>query len=306
MGTSASNDSKMKRTEAGWYVCENFWTYFEKLKTLGIGRTCEVVITRKIGQTDRTQYACKILKKGRPTMKKLFEREFSILKRLHHSNLPRLIGAYEDDSNFYLVMTSCPGGELFARIKNGANYNEVETCTLIRDLLRAIKHLHDQDIVHRDLKPENCLLDNNDRLPNLRLIDFGSAVYAGDPYEKHQEIAGTPYYMSPEAVRNVSRTGDQLKGTDMWSIGVITYVLLCGKPPFGGKTTKEIFGKILTGKLSWPKDSNWSDDLKDFLRRCITRNMRKRIDVNSALEHQWFRIIPEPGAVLESMPNTTE
>jgi len=288
----------MSKTEGGWYITDNFWNHFEKLTPLGIGRTCEVVITRKIGGVDKTEYACKILNKGRPMIKRLFERELLILNQIRHPNLVRLIGAYEDSEHYYLVMTCCPGGELFARIKSGANYSEMETCNLIRDLLRGIKHLHDRDIVHRDLKPENCLLDSTDRVPNLRLIDFGSAVHASNSSEKHQEIAGTPYYMSPEAVRNTQRTGDQLKATDMWSVGVITYVLLCGKPPFGGKTTKDIFGKILTGKLSWPKDSQWSDDLKDFLRRCITRNLKKRIDVNTALKHKWFQQIPEPGAPL--------
>jgi len=248
----------------------------------------------KFDKFDKTPYACKVIKKGRSNIDAMFAREFEILKRLHHPNCVRLIGAYEDLENYYLVMTQCLGGELFGRVKSGAKYTEKEVCTIIKHLLSALQHLHNQNIVHRDLKPENCLFDNEQRISNLRLIDFGSAFIINDMNRKYQELAGTPYYMSPEAVRNVERTGEELKATDIWSAGVITYILLCGKPPFGGKTTKEIFTKILSGKLSWPKENVWSDELKDFLRHCLTRNMRKRTDVNSALQHPWFDQVETP------------
>lgn len=307
MGNSAvagpQGKAPLPKSEGGWYLTDDFWQHYEKLTPLGVGRTCEATLVRKagVGEVDRTKYACKVIKKGRPTMKAMFVREHKILQRLHHPNCVRLIGAYEDPTHFYIVMTACPGGELFTRIKSGANFNELETCTLVRYMVRSIHHLHSQNIVHRDLKPENCLLDNNERVPNLRLIDFGSAVLLNESAsgEKHQELAGTPYYMSPEAVRNIERTGEQLKATDMWSIGVITFVLLSGKPPFGGKTTKEIFNKILSGKLSWPSGCNWSDELKDFLRKCITRNMKKRMKIDDALRHPWFDQIPEPGSVID-------
>eukprot|EP00494_Astrolonche_serrata_P012598 UN12702 len=114
-------------------------------------------------------------------------------------------------------MTKCAGGELFSKVKSGARYNESETKYFVYCLLKALKHIHDQNIVHRDLKLENCLLDDIGRLSNLRLIDYGSAIQY-DPNKTNecfQDLAGTPYYMSPEAVRNMERSGSELKATDI-------------------------------------------------------------------------------------------
>jgi len=289
MGNVGQNVIKPIKTEHGWYQCNNFWDYWEQKQPLGNGRTCEVVVVQKKNDQDKTEYACKIIKKTTLNMKRLFEREFHILKKLNHPNCVRLIGAYVDNVCYYLVTSLSRGGELFDRIKKGPNYSEEEVRIIVTYFLSALKHCHDQNIVHRDLKPENFLMDDDKRLSNVRLIDFGSAAqFENNSKELYSDLAGTPYYMSPEAVRNVKRVGEDLKPTDMWSCGVITFVLLCGKPPFGGREPKDIFTKILRGKLSWPPDTNWSNELKDFLRRCITRNMHKRLTVKQALEHPFI------------------
>lgn len=221
-------------------------------------------------------------------MKKLFERECTILSKLSHLNCINFIAAYQDTESFYLITSLCHGGELFHRITtSAAPYTEEEGRALCEQMLRSVKHCHDRNIIHRDLKPENFMFDDETRGSNMRLIDFGSAVIVEEG-RSYKELAGTPYYMSPESVRNLDRTEFELKATDIWSIGIITYVCLSRRPPFGGPTNKDIFTKILKYKLKWPRDCTWSDELKDFLRRIIEKDSFKRMTMDEALQHPWI------------------
>jgi len=259
------------------------------VQKLGKGRTCEVVEVKRKDTSFGENYACKILRKGKLAMKKLFDRECYILAILKHPNCIDYIGGYVDSESYYIVTSLCSGGELFHRITtNTRTYDEEEGRTLCRFMLESVKHCHDQGIIHRDLKPENFMFDTKERNSNMRLIDFGSAVVVEDG-KTYKELAGTPYYMSPEAVRNLDRSEYELKATDIWSIGVITYVMMSRRPPFGGPTNKDIFTKILKYKLKWPRDSEWSNELKDFLRRIIEKDTFKRMTMEEALAHPWIQ-----------------
>jgi len=270
---------------------EDFWKYWTVTRNLGKGRTCEVVeiVAKNRNARNRGPYACKILRKGKLAMKKLFERECNILKHISHPNCIEFLNGYIGQDNYFIVTNRCNGGELFHRITtNVTPYSESEGRRICRDMLLAVGHIHENGIIHRDLKPENFMFDTGDRDSKLRLIDFGSAVIVEDG-KSYKELAGTPYYMSPESVRNLDRSEYELRATDVWSIGIITYVIMSRRPPFGGPTNKDIFTKILKYKLKWPRACKWSDELKDFLRRIIEKDTFKRMTLNEALAHPWIK-----------------
>lgn len=296
---SANNTDESRKTAAGGLPVQtpergslvevdDFWQYWKAQHKLGKGRTCEVVqIVSKDGAR-HGPYACKILKKGKIAMQKIFERECKILTFLHHANCIEFINGYTDNKAHYIVTNLCKGGELFHRITTTEEpYTEEDGRRISRDMLLSVKHIHDMGIIHRDLKPENFMFDTKERTSNLRLIDFGSAVEVQHG-KKYKELAGTPYYMSPESVRNLDRTEFELRATDVWSIGVITYVAMSRRPPFGGPTNKDIFTKILKYKLKWPRNCKWSNELKDFLRRVIEKDTVKRMTLDEAMKHPWI------------------
>jgi len=269
-------------------VVGDFWEYWRVNRKLGKGRTCEVVEIVSKGNNPQGPYACKILKKGKIAMQKIYERECKILTLLSHENCIEFINGYTDEDAHYIVTNLCDGGELFHRITTTEQpYTEEDGRRITRDMLLSVKHIHDMGIIHRDLKPENFMFDTKERTSKLRLIDFGSAVEVQHG-KKYKELAGTPYYMSPESVRNLDRTEFELRATDVWSIGVITYVAMSRRPPFGGPTNKDIFTKILKYKLKWPRNCKWSDELKDFLRRVIEKDTVKRMTLDEALQHPWI------------------
>jgi len=280
----------LPRPEKGTRVEVNdFWDFWKITRKLGKGRTCEVVEIIAKGPRTDGPYACKILKRGKMAMQKIFERECNILNILHHKNCIEFINGYTDEEAHYIVTNLCDGGELFHRITTTEQpYTEEDGRRITKDMLEAVKHIHDKGIIHRDLKPENFMFDTRDRTSKLRLIDFGSAVEVQHG-KKYKELAGTPYYMSPESVRNLDRTEFELRATDVWSIGVITYVAMSRRPPFGGPTNKDIFTKILKYKLKWPRNCEWSNELKDFLRRVIEKDTVKRMSLDEALQHPWIR-----------------
>lgn len=266
----------------------NFWENWKKIKSLGVGRTGEVVLIKP--RKSRSRYpigpfACKILPRRRDAMLRLFERECKILSRIDHPNCVKFHKGYKDSNGFYIITDVCTGGELYHRITTSERpLTEKEVSRMTKEMLLALQHIHTKRIVHRDLKPENFMFDGND---SLRLIDFGSALDLRNG-GKHKELAGTPYYMCPEAVRNLERGEDELRAADIWSVGVITYVAMSRRPPFGGPNNPDIFTKILKYKLKWPKENNWSEELKDFLRKIIDKDPMSRMNLVEAIAHPFI------------------
>ena len=183
-----------------------------------------------------------------------------------------------------LVFRLCTGGELFERIASEEYFSERDAANITKQVLSAINYCHSRNIVHRDLKPENLLLDTGGENPRVTIIDFGtSGVF--DPEKRMSQKFGTPYYIAPEVLK---RNYDQK--CDLWSCGVILYILLCGYPPFNGANDKQIVASVLKGEFSLD-EIEWnpiSDGAKDLVKRLLTYDPAERISALDALNHSWI------------------
>lgn len=253
-------------------------------KTLGTGAFGTVrLATHK--PTKQTR-AIKILKKVDQDEEKLFL-EVNILSKLTHPNIMQIHEFYDDNTNFYIVSEYCQGGELFDKITEKGCFSEKNAAPLMKQLLSAICYCHQNNIVHRDLKPENILLDNkNEENPTIKLIDWGGARFFSKQ-KKMTKVNGTPYYIAPEVISEVYD-----EKCDIWSAGVILYVLLCGYPPFNGETDKDIMNAVTKGEFDFP-DEEWSvvsKEGKDIIKKMLTYDPKKRIGALECLADPWFKI----------------
>ena len=251
-------------------------------ETLGQGAfgTVRKAIHKVTGQ----ERAVKILKKRQQDERQFFL-EVNILSKLAHPNIMEIYEFFEDKANFYIVSELCKGGELFDKITEKGSFKEAEACPIMLQLVSAICYSHSNKIVHRDLKPENIMLENtSETSPIIKLIDWGGARYFSKN-KKMSTIKGTPYYIAPEVIREVYD-----EKCDIWSLGVILYVLLCGYPPFNGDTDVEIMQNVQKGKFCFPKEE-WdimSNEVKDLITKMLTYEPSKRISAKKILEHPWF------------------
>lgn len=210
--------------------------------------------------------------------------EVQILSELKHKNITRLVDFFEEEKYFFVVLEYLDGGELFDRIVKKTFYNEKEARDLVFTLLMAIKYCHDHDIVHRDLKPENLLLTTRNDDADVKLADFGFAIRAKGFTITTQ--CGTPGYIAPEILKSIPYG----KPADMWSFGVILYILLGGYPPFHDDNQRTLFRKIVKGDYQFHSDywGGVSKDAKDLIRGLLTVDQTKRLTVQQALEHPWL------------------
>ncbi|XP_065028074.1 calcium/calmodulin-dependent serine/threonine-protein kinase 1 isoform X2 [Musa acuminata AAA Group] len=214
-------------------------------------------------------------------------REVRILSSLTgHKNLVQFFDAYEDEDNVYIVMELCKGGELLERIlSRGGKYSEEDAKTVIVQILSVVSFCHLQGVVHRDLKPENFLFTSEDEKCTLKAIDFGLSDFV-KPDERLNDIVGSAYYVAPEVLHRSYGTE-----ADMWSIGVIAYILLCGSRPFWARTESGIFRAVLKAEPSFD-ESPWpslSSQAKDFVKKLLNKDYRKRMTSAQALCHPWLR-----------------
>ncbi|CAD8124734.1 unnamed protein product [Paramecium sonneborni] len=210
--------------------------------------------------------------------------EMNILKNLDHPHIVKLYELYQDAQNYYLITEYLSGGELFERIKAMTTFNEKKAAEYMRQILSAVMYCHEQKIVHRDLKPENILFVNDNQNSPLKIIDFGTSRKY-DPSKKMTKKLGTPYYIAPEVLKQ-----DYNEKCDIWSCGVILYILLCGYPPFIGKTEKEIMKKVGEGKYEFDAD-DWnqiSKEAKNLINRMLHVNPNFRISAKQALNDAWI------------------
>ncbi|CAH2057715.1 unnamed protein product [Thlaspi arvense] len=214
-------------------------------------------------------------------------REVKLLKSLSgHKHLIRYYDACEDANNVYIVMELCDGGELLDRIlARGGKYPEDDAKAIVVQILNVVSFCHLQGVVHRDLKPENFLFTSSREDSDLKLIDFGLSDFIR-PDERLNDIVGSAYYVAPEVLhRSYSLEAD------IWSIGVITYILLCGSRPFWARTESGIFRTVLRTEphyddLPWPSVSS---EGKEFVKRLLNKDYRKRMSAVQALTHPWLR-----------------
>ncbi|XP_048337092.2 CDPK-related protein kinase isoform X1 [Ziziphus jujuba] len=252
------------------------------------GYTCSARF--KKGEFKGQQVAVKVIPKAKMTTAIAIEdvrREVKILRALTgHNNLVQFYDAFEDSDNVYIVMELCEGGELLDRIlSRGGKYTEDDAKTVIVQILNVVAFCHLQGVVHRDLKPENFLYTSKDENSKLKAIDFGLSDFV-KPDERLNDIVGSAYYVAPEVLHRSYGTE-----ADVWSIGVIAYILLCGSRPFWARTESGIFRAVLKADPSfdeapWP---SLSLEAKDFVKRLLNKDPRKRMTAAQALSHPWIR-----------------
>ncbi|KAL6643557.1 hypothetical protein ACP70R_018323 [Stipagrostis hirtigluma subsp. patula] len=215
-------------------------------------------------------------------------REIQIMHHLAgHPNIISIRGAYEDAVAVHVVMELCAGGELFDRIVRRGHYTERQAAELARVIVAVVESCHSLGVMHRDLKPENFLFVGNNEDAPLKTIDFGLSMFFR-PGEVFTDVVGSPYYVAPEVLRK--HYGQE---ADVWSAGVIIYILLCGVPPFWAETEQGIFEQVLHGELDFESDP-WpavSENAKDLLRKVLVRDPTKRLTAHEVLCHPWLKSI---------------
>ena len=232
--------------------------------------------------------------------------EVGILKELRHDHIIRLYDFFVEPSTYYLVMERMRGGELFDRIVAKAYYNEKEARDTCKLLLQAVGHCHDNHIAHRDLKPENLLLLSENDDSAVKIADFG---FAKKVYERNSLTTqcGTPGYVAPEILEGTPYD----ERADMWSVGVILYILLGGYPPFIESTQRDLFRKIRRGEYEFHEEywGTVSSEAKELISQLLTVDVNARLTADEALENQWITgddaklMQRDLGANLEKMRN---
>lgn len=290
-GGGAADSEGERPLDKSFGYPKNFGAKYELGKEVGrghFGHTCWA--KGKKGELKNQAVAVKIISKAKMTTAISIEdvrREVKILKYLSgHKNLVKFHEAFEDAQNVYIVMELCEGGELLDRIlSRGGRYTEKDAKSIIVQILSVVAFCHLQGVVHRDLKPENFLFSTQNEDSPLKIIDFGLSDFIR-PDQRLNDIVGSAYYVAPEVLhRSYSVEGD------IWSIGVITYILLCGSRPFWARTESGIFRSVLRADPNFD-DSPWptvSAEAKDFVKRLLNKDHRKRMTAAQALTHPWLR-----------------
>ena len=274
--------------------------YYECTKQLGKGGYGKVYQVRN--KITRKYCACKKLSKLNIKNLEKFRREINILIKTDHPNIIKLYDVYESANSLYLLMEECHGGELFdriiKRIERNDMYTEKEACEIISQVMGAIDYCHNHGIVHRDLKPENLLyLKEGSEVNNpLKIIDFGLSQELNLKKILSSKV-GTAYYVSPEIL-----LGKYNEKCDIWSAGVILYVLLSGEPPFNGPSDGAIYSKIKKMTFNFPpnKWNKISNEAKDLLSKMLI-DEKYRLSASQVLEHPWFNLIRANKIPLEKL-----
>ena len=236
-------------------------------------------------------FAMKVIKKSSAKAKEEEENlmnEVDILRKLDHPNIVKITDFYSLKTEYNIITEYCQEGELFDEIKAQSPFSEAMAAWYLRQILSAVCYCHGMNIIHRDLKPENILIvkrQKNGYHP-IKIIDFGTAKVFQKEKAEHLLI-GSAYYIAPEVL---SRNYTEL--CDLWSCGVIMYILLTGRPPFNGSSEEEIMKKIKEGNYDLKKYP-WgiiSEEAKDLLKGLLQVNAKKRFSAKQALEHKWFQI----------------
>ncbi|XP_023901142.1 calcium-dependent protein kinase 32 [Quercus suber] len=233
--------------------------------------------------------ACKSISKKKlrtPVDIEDVRREVEIMKHLpQHPNIVTLKDTYEDDDAVHIVMELCEGGELFDRIVARGHYTERAAAAVTKTIVEVVQMCHMHGVMHRDLKPENFLFANKKETSPLKAIDFGLSIFF-KPGETFAEIVGSPYYMAPEVLKR--NYGPEI---DVWSAGVILYILLCGVPPFWAETEQGVAQAIIRSVVDFKRDP-WprvSDNAKDLVKKMLDPDPKRRLTAQDVLDHPWLQ-----------------
>jgi len=248
-----------------------------------LGRGGFSIVLEAVSKKDGIKYAIKIVDK----LKLLadIKREVEIMFKLSHPNVLKLHEIFKDKEKVYIVMELVQGSELFDRIVQRGYYTEKHAINIVKQVLEAVAYLHLQGVAHRDLKPENLLCSGAGDQEVVKIADFGLSKIFQDN-EPLMTSCGTPSYVAPEVLMCESYD----KAVDLWGVGIVTYILLAGYPPFYGKDDTVIFDKIAKVEYNF-NDETWnsvSDLAKDFIKHLLTRNPKERFTAEQALQHPWI------------------
>ena len=266
---------------------EKIEKYYRFIKEIGHGSfghvyRCQRISTGKI-------YACKKFDKKLIKNKKRLKTEINLLRATDHPNIIKLYETFEDKQYLYLIMEECSGGELFQRLAMNAQknkmYTEKDAAKIMKQILEAVNYLHYHGVCHRDLKPENILLSTKDDFSQLKLIDFGLSKVLKTMDDIMNGQVGTIYYMAPEVI-----LGNYNEKCDVWSCGVILYIMLSGNPPFYSNDEKKLKEKIckIEYNFDFPAFSKVSEDAKDLIKRIFV-DTERRPTISDILNSNWIK-----------------
>ena len=272
--------------------------YYQIIKEIGHGSYGHVYRCQSISTGN--VYACKKFDKKFIKNKKTLKTEIDLLRATDHPNIIKLYETFEDKKNLYLIMEECNGGELFDRLqKNALNnkmYTEKDAAKIMKQILEAINYLHYHGVCHRDLKPENILFSSVEESSQIKLIDFGLSKVVKSMDDIIKGEVGTTYYMAPEVI-----LGNYNEKCDVWSCGVILYIMLSGNPPFYDNNEEKLKDKICNFEYNFnlPIFKKISEDAKDLLRKIFVKT-ELRPTISDILNSTWVKE-NAPNASCESL-----
>ena len=262
---------------------------YKKLHILGEG-TFSTVYEAQNRITDIMR-AMKIIKRQKHSSEQEkieITNEINILKTMDHPNIVKIFEFYSNKDSYSIIMEYCRGGQLVSEIKNYGPFDEKYTAYVMYQIFSAINYCHSMNIIHRDLKPENILIvskNKSNNYPNIKIGDFGMSKVV-EKNAIQNLVVGTIYYVAPEVIKKKYN-----EKCDIWSCGVIMYVLLTKKPPFNGEMTEEIIASIEKGEydLKSPPFDKISKSALDLIQKLLNKDVEKRISAQEALNHPWFK-----------------
>lgn len=280
-------------------LCEKYNKPYKKMAPIHIKKVYSIgsklgtggfaVVRKCKRRSDGAVFALKVINKKNLDKDDLviLESEVNIMRQIEHPNIVRLYDVFDSRSKMCLVLDILEGGELFDRIIEKGHFTEKDAATSFQQMCEALQYLHEQYIVHRDLKPENLLFATKANNSAIKLIDFGLAGSC-----KNGELktpCGTPNYVAPEILRR-NTYGTQ---ADMWSIGVILYIILCGFPPFYDENDDlgRLYRKIKRAEYDMPSPywDNISKNAKDLVKKLLQPDPKKRLTAKATLQHPWLK-----------------
>lgn len=255
---------------------------YQYICTIGQGAFGRVCLYQE-KNSPNSKFAIKTIKKNfvNPYSIQSIEREVNILRQLDHPNIVNYVETYEDRKFIYIVMEYIPGNNLLKLIsrKKEKEFSEIDIRKILKVLLTTVQYLHNQKMIHRDLKPSNILFSSDDNYQSMKLIDFGLSINKCD---KDSYRVGSPYYMSPELVN-----GEFCYESDVWSIGVVLFLMATGKQPFQANTKEEVYRIIKRANYDQKAldECHCSDELRDLIKKILVVDPKERLNVSGCLEH---------------------